>query len=409
VSAFADTRRVRARPFVLASIGLNLALAAALWSAWKRPAPVGDRREMRLAPAPAGSNRTQVVVRRQFFTWAEVESPDYATYIKNLRDIGCPEATIRDIIVADVNQLFARRRSSETVTNDLEWWKPEPNEAYLRAVAQKALELENERRELLTRLLGPGWEASPPVAAAAELPLTGPVLGALSAEVRQSVQQIARRSEERMRALVEAARKAGTDPDPGELARLRQQTRQELAAVLTPVELEEYLLRYSNNASLLRAEARNFALSPDEFRALFRARDALDMQLQLDAGNTNAAARLRREELERQRDAAIQQVLGPERFAEYRLSQDPVYQQARAAAARAGLAPGQILPVYEIQRATEEERQRILNDPALNGEQREDALAEIERDQNKSLRQLLGDEAYEKYRQARRAASSPGG
>lgn len=394
---------------MLASVCLNLVLAAALWSAWKRPAPAGDKREVRFAPAAGGSNRTQVVVRRQFFTWAEVESPDYAAYIKNLRDIGCPEATLRDIIVADVNQLFARRRTTEVVTNDLEWWKPEPNQAFLRAAAQKAIELENERRDLLTRLLGPGWELSAPVASAAELPLTGPVLGALSTEARQSVQQIARRSEERMRSLAEAAQKAGTDPDPAELARLRKQTRDELAAVLSPVELEEYLLRYSSNASLLRAEARNFPLNPEEFRALFRARDALELQLQLDVGNTNAAARLRREELERQRDAAIQQVLGPERYAAYQLSQDPIYQQARTAAAQAGLTPEQVLPVYEIQLATEEERRRILDDPALTGEQREDALSEIERDRNKSLRQLLGDETYEKFRAARRAPSGPGG
>src|SRR5688500_11420120 len=43
---------------------------------------------------------TNMVVRRQNFTWQEVESRDYVTYIKNLREIGCPDATIRDIIVA---------------------------------------------------------------------------------------------------------------------------------------------------------------------------------------------------------------------------------------------------------------------------------------------------------------------
>jgi len=40
-------------------------------------------------------------VRRQFFSWQQLESPDYQTYVANLRDIGCPEQTIRDIIIAD--------------------------------------------------------------------------------------------------------------------------------------------------------------------------------------------------------------------------------------------------------------------------------------------------------------------
>src|SRR5881394_530262 len=77
-----------------------------------------------------GSNhpaRTNVVVRRQFFSWKEVESPDYPTYIANLRDIGCPEQTIRDIIIADVNAMFSRRRATELVTAEQQWWKSEPD------------------------------------------------------------------------------------------------------------------------------------------------------------------------------------------------------------------------------------------------------------------------------------------
>lgn len=44
------------------------------------------------------------------FSWRQVESPDYRTYVANLRKIACPEQTIRDIITADVGGLYARRR-----------------------------------------------------------------------------------------------------------------------------------------------------------------------------------------------------------------------------------------------------------------------------------------------------------
>src|SRR5215510_15089950 len=46
------------------------------------------------------------------FTWSQIESADYRTYITNLRSIGCPEQTIRDIIVADVQGLYAPRRQA---------------------------------------------------------------------------------------------------------------------------------------------------------------------------------------------------------------------------------------------------------------------------------------------------------
>ena len=44
------------------------------------------------------------------FQWSQIESPDYLTYIANLRGIDCPEPTIRDIISADVENLFEQKR-----------------------------------------------------------------------------------------------------------------------------------------------------------------------------------------------------------------------------------------------------------------------------------------------------------
>ena len=42
------------------------------------------------------------------FTWSSVEAANYKEYIANLRAIDCPEETIRDLILADVNKLFYR-------------------------------------------------------------------------------------------------------------------------------------------------------------------------------------------------------------------------------------------------------------------------------------------------------------
>ena len=44
------------------------------------------------------------------FHWGQLESSDYREYIANLRAIGCPEATVRDIIFADVRSYFFQRR-----------------------------------------------------------------------------------------------------------------------------------------------------------------------------------------------------------------------------------------------------------------------------------------------------------
>jgi hypothetical protein len=45
------------------------------------------------------------------FRWSELESTDYRTYLANLRNIGCPEQTIRDILTADIDSVFAQKRA----------------------------------------------------------------------------------------------------------------------------------------------------------------------------------------------------------------------------------------------------------------------------------------------------------
>src|SRR2546425_92549 len=62
---------------------------------------------------------------RPVFDWRQVESEDYRTYLANLRAIGCPEQTIRDIVGADVLQAFAGKRAEAMAARyrDFKFWK----------------------------------------------------------------------------------------------------------------------------------------------------------------------------------------------------------------------------------------------------------------------------------------------
>src|SRR6185436_19245811 len=58
------------------------------------------------------------------FDWQSVESPDYKQYIANLRAIGCPEETIKDIILADVNKLYDQKKKAvRGPAKKFEYWK----------------------------------------------------------------------------------------------------------------------------------------------------------------------------------------------------------------------------------------------------------------------------------------------
>ena len=393
---------MRGRVLLWISLSLNLAMAA-VWVYFPR---VGTDSYDALAVMPPTANpgkvyKTNVVVRRQNFTWNEIESRDYPAYIDNLRAIGCPEATIRDIIVAEVNQLFARRRATEVVTAEQQWWRSEPNPDVTQAASDKLNSLEEERRALLTTLLGPQWESSyyPYPEHPNTLPLDGPALGSLPPETKQAVRDIEGRAAERRQAYLDAVQKGGKQPDPVELARLRQQTRAELGEVLNPEQLEEYLLRYSGSATALRSELHGINLTPDQFRALFRQTDALDQQLHLLAGATDAASLAQRREWEKQRSDALQQALGPDVYKQYSLLQDPLYRDVQAAAEQSGAPADKILPLYEINRATEQEKQTVRNDATLTAEQKAQKLETVQTAQQNALRNLLGEEMYQRFLQ----------
>ena len=82
------------------SLTLNAVLVAML--AWS----LTDR----ATTPPLPADFAKPAVSSVHFRWSQLEAQDYPTYIRNLREVGCPEETIRDIITADVASQYAERR-----------------------------------------------------------------------------------------------------------------------------------------------------------------------------------------------------------------------------------------------------------------------------------------------------------
>ena len=389
---------MRWRAILIISLAANLVLALG----WMLSSRANHRRSSGQGgiseTAGATTVKTNFLVRKQFFTWQQVESDDYPTYIKNLRDIGCPEQTIRDIIIADVNSLYSQRRATEIVTADQQWWRLEPDAAVVQVATQQIRALEQQRVELLESLLGTNWESGDlvnlPRPTRPGIALDGPVLGTLPNEAKQAVESISVRSTDRMNAYVEAQRRAGKEPDPAELAKLRNQTRADLATVLSPLQLEEFLLRYSQNAIELRGQLRDlkyFNVTQEEFRTLFRATDAFDLQINSLAAATDATSVATRRTLEQQRANAIKTALGEQRYELFKALQDPAYRDAIAAAQKAG-TPEAAGSIYEINLAAQQEQTRLRGQTNLTAEQLDVELKRAELEQAKAFAQALGQE-----------------
>jgi hypothetical protein len=390
---------MRGRVWLSLSVAVNLLLAVLLWQRLS-----SEAHPPAVPPSHPDTQQTQTVVRtntvvrQQNFVWADIESDDYPDYIRNLRWIGCPETTIRDIIVADVNQLFLRRHATEIVSPQQQWWRSEPDPEVVQAAATNRLALARERRELLTQLLGPDWESAEyPFPSAYDLsPLDGPILGKLPPQTKAAVHELERSTQERLLAYLDDSER-GQPPDPAVIARLREESRAALTQILAPDAIEEYLLRTSPLASELRDSLRGVEVTPEEFRALFSALDPLrdDRRLAHESTNTNSAEELA--EVGKLRQDALQEILGEERYDSLQLSHDPLYQQASQIVTSAGVSEDQVVSVAAIIRLTQEELARVQNDLTLSSEERLAQLQATRDVQRASLRTLLGEQAFQQY------------
>ena len=394
------------RALLWVCLGLNVLLATIIGVLWRRPAPATETvTEMVQAMDGGNPARPRVVVRRPGFTWSEVESPDFATYIKNLRNIGCPEKTIRDVIVAEVNELFGERLARELRLPEQKWWEADPDLDVIEAGVNQVRALEVEKAQLLTTLLGAGWDTHKSNPGVAAIRFDGPVLGQLAPEGKAAIERIEAGARNTRDALQQKAREENREITNEELTRLRQDTRRELATIMNPQQMEEYLLRYSTTADLLRDQLRGAGVGADDFRRIFRVRDSYEQQLAAISGN-DAGSVARRAELERTRDEAIRQAIGQERYAMYELSKDPTFKQAQEAAEQAGAEPEKVLPIMRIRQEVQREIARIQSDPTISDDQRRVALAAVQQQQSNSIERILQNESADPSTEAAEQAAA---
>lgn len=335
------------------------------------------------------------------FHWGELESPDYRQYIANLRAIGCPEATIRDLIVADVEKLYAGKAAALYPSpRDFKFWRVEDRQARAeeRERDLKRRELEKEKRALLTELLG----VDPLEAMRAEGRADREAwrLGFLSADKQQALQALSSKYRELERAAWSEGGRGGRTPEArAEMAALRAQRDAEMAQLLGPQDYQEYQLRNSPVAREMRESLGPFQPSEDEFRRIFELRKPMEEQLAFNRGGPEEAARDQRRAVQQQMDAQLRAALGEERFREYQLSQDERYRDIYNFTDARDLPKSTATALYDMRQAAEAQRQQIFRDPALAPEQRSAALSAIAQETQRAVSGMLGPDTFKEYTQ----------
>jgi hypothetical protein len=419
------------------SVALNVALlaaGAAWWHAHNTPAarppaktPPPLTRSVRSGPAAAPTNDPGTRVAE--FHWRQLLAEDFKVYRDNLRAIGCPEATVRDIMLAEINDRFALRRRAILDQLEARFWDVLAlqatngrDNAGLEKMTESLEKLKQERQALIDDVLGeqvPDQEARQ----AQHRRRIETELAWLPAEKRQQILALEADFEQRQQAFAaeiqNRADKSWNSQDQQHQADLTRQLNQQRRALLSPEEQSEYDLRHSGAANWA-ANLAGFEPTEDEWRTVAKlTKEADDARAKLgqamdpqmmqryglappaatpDAALTAADRDAQLQALKASQDAAMQAALG-DRFAEYQRASDGDYQQLMRVTQRLGLGDDVANDVFAMRQAALQQADAVRGNASLSPETQQAALNAIQQQTVQALQQTLGADALPIYQQ----------
>ena len=282
-----------------------------------------------------------VVYRTNQFRWSQIESGDYRKYIANLRGIGCPEKTIKDLILTDIMKLYAERRGNFSDNGrDFKYWETNEKRALnTRQIAEREKQLASIDKEIpsvLRELLGINYERE---------------LRRYFVDDREDEKRLTFLDEKKRDQILALrdqfegvrekimARAADGKLSPSDLEKLRaidEIRNGMLADLLTPKERALFDLTASPTAERLRGELVGFNPNETEFRKIFERWRAFDEKFAYAGPDADAA-----KEAERQRvEAEIKLTLGADRAAEYDRTKNRSFQDLVLFSEQQELPPG---------------------------------------------------------------------
>jgi hypothetical protein len=342
-------------------------------------------------PSASGSSATTVTATGPLQWRTPRTDADMRDVVAKLRAAGYPPAILRAV----VNQMLQDRFGKGLADPDQPFWKRTNQTPETRA-AQIATS--KEMNALREDLLGADGT---PAASLSDAQRTRR-FGNLSDDKINALLKLDQEYDE-VRSLANAARDGttGGGRDRAEQQRaLEAEKRADLAAVLTPAELEQYDMRNSTSAQRMIGNLRNVDVSETEYAQLYQLQKTHD-DATPERGETNGiegfASRLvGQAELNEQAHA----VLGDDRFYKYLEGADPTYASiSRFTAQQTNISQATTYQLYQLQ----SEMQLTLaasrgnNSGAPTAERMAAVRASLE-SYNTKLQNLLGSEAADAYK-----------
>lgn len=338
-------------------------------------------------------------------SWRMLESTNYFAYAQNLRNFGCPEETVRDIILTDVAKFYGeRRRELRDKAPPPDFWRPsghpdgKPGESP--ELRRQLAELDHEEDQLIADLLGVNRDAEMARYQRGD-ESSGPLLSFLPEARRPAVAEVQAKYAAMEDEVYARANGLLLDSDREALRRIVKAREAELAQVLSAEELLAYQLYNSETANQLRSQLAGFNASQEEFVRVFQLQKAYDDQFGQAFDLTDPAAMSLRSKAEqaaaRAMEDELKRALGPQRYAEYQRAQDGDYRTLLQIADRYQLAPDVANNVYAMKAAAEQQKLQVETSPNLTDVQRAEALSRLAQETERNVASALGGTVFKDY------------
>jgi hypothetical protein len=351
------------------------------------------------APRPVPS----IVVRTNAFQWGQLESEDYRSYIDRLRTIGCPEETIRDIVIADLEKLMApEMQEVEGRREAPKYWEPKAVTRTLDSLAKigKKQDIDFRKREIVSELLGIDLAAER-ARTKGEGDFYEERLGFLESEKQMRVRialEKANRAETFLREKSWLENDELTAEERQELRDIQKAKEQEVAQVLSPEELDRYHLWFSSSA--YRVRDLFLALEPNEqdFLEIYRIQREFDSQWEgVEQSTLSATEKNDYQQAQKKYDDQLREYLGADRYEKLLQTREPDFRQLQETIAQFGLKPDTTAEIYSYKKALLEERARVAENRALSPEQREEIGKALGDETERAMVELMGPKPYRYY------------
>ena len=333
------------------------------------------------------------------FHWRQIEDEDFKKYIQNLRDIGCPEETIRNLVKQDLDKYYDQRKADILSKSPArkEFWKSGNPSSLGRpsaSASSQMAQLDREKNEVLGELFNPSGLAAinrpGPLARARSQAKSGYAMDFIPDEETKA-QLNTLEQEYGSQLLKKMAQGASDAQDMAEIRQLRQDRDSSIATMLTPEQKMEYDLRKSPTAANMRLQMDGFDPSEDEFRDIFGARKAFDDEHGVVPGASISAGDMEaRQFAEQEMNDQIHTSLGDDRYQDYLRQTDYDYKSIAKITERQGLGENISAQVYDMKGGAEELAREIRMNTGLSIEERQMQLGQIRNVTSRSIESLIG-------------------